>query len=520
MTKLLFVAFLFSSIIFCNNKEIDEQAVKFKEILRLVDENYVDTVDLESLSEIAFKQMLQSLDNQSFYFNKEEYLKIKNQTSGSSEIGIGVSIEAIDDTIYVTGVVKNSPADSLGLRSGDVIIFVDGKSLIGVSKSEAKKILKGKPETTANIIYKTFIKRELKEINVPRKKTPVSTVETNFLLANSGIGYLKVRTFSNRTSTDLKDSLKLMKKNGMKRLILDLRNNEGGILDEGVNSAGLFLAGKPVITKTESKNKIYDKKKTPNLEAKFPDIPLIILLNGRSASASEIFAGAMQDYDRAIVCGSVSMGKGTVQRAWEFKDSTAFRITISRWVTPSGRPVQLEKDVKISNMVDLPKELNNDLISAIKKFGIDRKKIYKSESGRNLIAVNGILPDKLVKEDTLTLLTKVMKQKNIFKKHAIQWVSLYLEEIKNQFGSDYQKFYEEYEINKECLDLLAKVLQDNNTFNQEMYNKDKFRILNLVKANIAKLIWGDKAFNYILIQLDSQVIAAIRNMDKAVEMVK
>lgn len=520
MIKYLIIAFILTAISFSNeNPEIETQVSKFREILRLVDENYVDSVDINELSEKSFKMMLQSLDKQSYYFNQEEYARIKNKTGGKSEVGIGVKIEVIGDTVVVTNVIKDSPADSSGIGLGDIIIFVDGKSMIGVSESEANDILKGEINTTANIIYKTFEKRELKEANISRSKTNVSVIDASFLVQNSDIGYIKVRTFSGRTSQDLKDSLQNLKDLGLKKLIIDLRDNEGGVLQESVNAAGLFIDGKQVITRTKSKNSVYDKKMIPEVESEFKDLSLIVLINEKSASASEIFAGAIQDYDRGLVCGSVSYGKGTVQKAWEFKDSTAFRITISRWVTPSGRPVELKKDKKIDvNSLGVDEQLKSNIAAAIEKFGVEKSEIYETFSGRKIFAVNGIYPDVFVKSDTLTLLTKVMMQKNIFQEHALEWVRLKGKEIESNFD-DYPNFYENYKIDKECLDLLAKILQDNNTFNQEMYNKDKFKILNFIKANIAKLIWGESAYQYIQIQLDKQIIAAIQNFPKATQMI-
>lgn len=514
--KILLLIILSSFLSYANNDIIESQAVKFKEILKKVDESYVDSVDLIKISDAAFKAMLQDLDKQSYYFNQDEYLRIKNKQSGTSAVGIGVEFSIINDTLTVKSTIKNSPADSIGLKIGDIILFVDGKSLIGKSVKEAKEILNGEKNSTANIIYKDFPNRNLKEINIERTKTPVSDVKASFIINGSKIGYIRCGNFSKHASDDVLEALQDLKKQGMESLVFDLRDNGGGILKEGISVCGLFLDSNKLVTKTLGKDTKLQTEMFSNSSSEFLDLPLVVLINEKSASVSEIFSGAVQDYDRGLVIGEISKGKGTVQKSWEFKDSTAFRITISRWVTPSGRPVELSDKEKVEldplMMSGMDENVRKELEEKLSIFGTKQETIYKTESGRNMYAVGGILPDLIQDSDSLSLLTRRMIARDFFLEVALRWVMSNPDE---DYGKDYDDFYKNYKVTEDCLTILAEIFKRENTFNQEMYNNDKLIIINKIKAHIALLVWGEIAYHYVDLQYDKQLISGLRLLPEA-----
>lgn len=240
-----------------------------------------------------------------------------------------------------------------------------------------------------------------------RGVTSVSSIESNFLIPNSNIGYLKISTFTQSTYDDVIKVIINLKNNGLERLIIDLRNNPGGILEEGVRVAGLFLDSNALITTLTAKYKVYEKEYHANVKPLFRDIPLTILINKETASSAEIMAGAIQDYDRGLVIGEKSFGKGTVQNAWVFGDSSAFRMTICKYTTPSGRPVEKTEKVNIDTQF-MSDEVKKSIEKSMALLGGSKNvKIYKSKAGRIILAPGGIFPDKLIEEDTLTLLTRV-----------------------------------------------------------------------------------------------------------------
>ena len=494
---------------------INNQVSKFKNILLTSESHFVDSVDLVKISEAAFKAMLKELDKQAFYWTESEYKNIVNQQKGVSSYGIGLSFLAFQDTIYISDVQENSQADSLGIEIGDIVLFVEGTKVSGANNTSAINKVNGEHKSQVNLIIKNSSEVGLNEINLTRESFPVSSIAASFMISNTNIGYIKINTFSQSTYSDLIEKINNLKENGLKKLIIDLRDNPGGLLDEAVKVIGLFIEKDSLVTKLEGRNNSYDKIYKSSVDPIFNNIPLSVLVNKETASSSEIFAGVMQDYDRAIIVGEKTFGKGTVQNAWVFGDSSAFRMTIAKYTTPSGRPIEKIKQREEMNIDTrfLDEKIKKDLEKTIEMFGgASSAEIYHSRAGRLIIANGGVIPDIKVDADSLTLLTQVYIERNYITEYALKY---YIENKKNlidKYKNDYRSFIEKFEITDKMLNDFAKVIDQYKVFNKDMYEKDKIFILNYLKSKIAQFAWGDDAFNYGLIYIDKQTISAIKSI--------
>lgn len=519
--KILFLLFICNLALFSQEIDssraiiINEQVSKFQNLLKTIETHYVDSVDLKKVAEASFKAMLKELDNQSFYYTDEEYKNMVRQQKGESQYGIGIEFKVFQDTCYVTKIIPNSSADSIGLELGDIILYADGEKISGTNSSNASKIINGAKNSTLELIIKKKSETGLFELTANRGVYPVSSILASFFISNSKIGYIKISNFNQNTYEDFVKNVKELKENGLEKLIIDIRNLPGGLLEEAIQVTGLFLEKDKLITKLTGKNKIYEKDYKSTVEPIFKSLPLAVLVNKQTASAGEIFAGAIQDYDRGLIVGEKTFGKGTVQNAWVFGDSSAFRMTITKYTTPSGRPVEkTEKSEEIN--VDtrfMDENIKKQIEKSIALFGNSKTTgVFKSEGGRLILAPGGIIPDKIIDEDTLTLLTRVYIERDYITEYALKYFIKNSKELKDTYKDDYIKFIEKFEVTPQMFDDFAKVIDQYKVFNKEMYEKDKRYIINYLKASIANLVWGENAFHYGLLYIDNLAIEAVKSI--------
>lgn len=374
--------------------EIAKQIEIFTELFKTVNMNYVDQTNPGEMMDKAIKSMLTDLDPYTTYFNEQDVVKFKINSTGEYT-GIGAIITRKEGKVIIKEPYKNYPADKAGLKAGDEIIQIGDVNLIDF-KEDASQLLKGAKNAKIDIKYRRQGKVNstqliLEEVDV--KAVPF------FGKVDEATGYIVLSQFNQKASTETKDALEKLKKDGAQRIILDLRGNPGGLLNEAVNICNLFVPKNEVIVTTKSKidkhNNTYKTTKEPvDLE-----IPLIVLVDGKSASASEIVAGALQDLDRAVVVGSRSFGKGLVQRPIDLTYGTQVKVTISRYYTPSGRCIQA---------LDYTKKDANG-----KATRTDQKNYtaFKTRKGRTVYDGGGILPDVELEETKLSAISESL-QKN------------------------------------------------------------------------------------------------------------
>ena len=392
-------AFLFVGVSFKNDFfEIAKQIEIFTTLFKEVNSNYVDETNPGDLMDKAIKGMLASLDPYTNYFNEADVVKFKINNTGEYT-GIGALISRKEDQLIIKEPYKNFPADKAGLKAGDAIIQI-GDVVLKDFKDDASQLLKGSKNTKIDIKYirqgKT-LSTQLVLDEVEIKSVPF------FGKIDTKTGYIVLTHFTKKASTEVKDALEQLKKEGAERIVLDLRDNPGGLLNEAVNICNLFVPKNETIVTTKSKVEKYNNTYKTTREPVDLSIPLVIIVNGKSASASEIVAGALQDLDRAVVLGSRSFGKGLVQRPIDMSFGTQVKVTISRYYTPSGRCIQaLDHTRKDKNGVATRTEEKN-------------YNAFKTRKGRTVYDGGGIQPDiELAETQVSAVANAVLRNEAIF----------------------------------------------------------------------------------------------------------
>jgi carboxyl-terminal processing protease len=382
-----------------------QQARLFDDVLGHVSAYYVDSIGETDLYERATRGMLEQLkDPYSVLLTGEDYRALTEQTSGNYA-GLGIQIDVRDGWITVVAPLPETPAERAGVATGDQIIEVDGKSTEGWKNDEAVKALRGEPGSKVTISVRRSgvaapIKFTLTRAQIHIRSVPQGT------LFEGGVGYIQLTPVAETSAQELRSEIVRMKQKGMKSMILDLRFNPGGLLDQGVQVADLFLDPKQEIVATRGRARGSTRELFDDARQSWPDLPIVVLVNDGTASAAEIIAGALQDHDRAVVVGTPTFGKGLVQTLFPLGDSVALKLTTARWYTPSGRTIQREakneqEQAQLAAMEagdtvpGLPQEEHSD--SAIRT-----RPVYHTDAGRVVRGGGGIVPDMVVRPDTLS----------------------------------------------------------------------------------------------------------------------
>jgi carboxyl-terminal processing protease len=368
----LFVAVSFQTDFFALAKQIEI----FTNLYKIVNQNYVDETNPGNLMDVAIKSMLSELDPYTVYFDEQDVLKFKINNTGEYT-GIGAIVSRKDDKIILKEVYENMPADKGGFKAGDVIIQI-GDVVLKDFKDDASQLLKGAKNTKIDIVY--FRQGVEKKGQIILDEVEIKAVPYYKLLSDK-TGYIVLQKFNEKATAETKAALLTLKEQGATKIILDLRDNPGGLLQEAVNICNLFVPKDEIITTTKSQNKVHNHIYKTNNEPVDTEIPLAIIVNDRSASASEIVSGALQDLDRAVIVGNRSFGKGLVQRPFNLTYGTQVKVTISKYYTPSGRCIQATDYSK--------KDANGKAIKTSEK----EYNAFKTKGGRIVYDGGGVLPD-------------------------------------------------------------------------------------------------------------------------------
>lgn len=380
---------------------INSGSNRLNNLLHIIDDQYVDAVNIDSLVDKAIPQILSDLDPHSVYISAKDVQQATDDLKGSFS-GVGIEFVIRNDTIHVQGVIKNGPAEQAGILAGDKIVSVDGKPFVGkvVTNEEAMRRLKGPKDTKVKIGVQRYGQKSIKYYTITRGDIPQKSVSATYML-DDNTGYIKIKNFGENTYPELLIALAQLSQEGFSNLIIDLRDNTGGYLKSAVQMANEFLPKNRLIVYTEGRKSPRQDYKSDG-RGSYQNIPLVVLINETSASASEIFAGAMQDNDRATIIGRRSFGKGLVQQQIGFPDGSMIRLTVARYYTPSGRCIQ-----KPYVMGD-DKDYEEDLLVRYQHgefFSQDSIKhtgpAYHTSIGRTVYGGGGITPDIFVPEYTL-----------------------------------------------------------------------------------------------------------------------
>ena len=386
---------------------INTRSNKLNYLLQLIDNNYVDTVDMSSLVEDAMPQILAELDPHSSYIPAKDAEEAAEGLKGSFS-GIGVSFTMEKDTVNVMSVISGGPAQKVGIMAGDRILKADTVSLVGMDSEQVMKHLKGPKGTHLRLAVKRHGTKEQVFFDVVRGDIPNESVVAAYMI-DKNIGYVKVKKFGEQTYAEMLVALARLNIDGMKNLIVDLRGNTGGYMHIAIQMVNEFLPANRLVVYTEGRKSPREEFKSDG-RGSFKHLPIVVLMDEASASASEIFAGAIQDNDRGTIIGRRSFGKGLVQQPMEFRDGSVVRLTVARYYTPSGRciqkPYQHGKGEDYENELMARYERGEFFYQdSIHQEGEE----YHTLIGRTVYGGGGIVPDIFVPEDT-TAITSYYKQ--------------------------------------------------------------------------------------------------------------
>lgn len=379
---------------------INAESNRLNNLLHIIDDQYVDSVDVNEIVEKAIPQILSELDPHSTYMSAKDVATANDDLKGSF-FGIGIEFIIREDTIHVQNVIADGPAERGGIVAGDKIVAVDGKPFVGkiVTNEEAMHRLKGERGTKVTVGVLSYGSTKVKTVALTRDEIKTKSVTAAYMLDET-TGYIKVKNFGENTYAELLVALATLSQENLQGLVVDLRDNVGGYMQTAVQMANEFLPAKRLITYMEGRKSPRQNFKSDGRGA-YQQMPLVVLINEGSASASEIFAGAMQDNDRATIIGRRSFGKGLVQQQIAFPDGSMIRLTIARYYTPSGRCIQ--KPYTLGDTDDYAHDLL-DRYERGEYFSSDsikhRGKAYHTRLGRAVYGGGGITPDIFVAEDT------------------------------------------------------------------------------------------------------------------------
>jgi carboxyl-terminal processing protease len=480
---------------------------KFTELLGIINQSYVDSVEMSELEEQAINDLLKGLDPHSVYIAASDLKQANEQLEGNFE-GIGVEFNIVNDTIMVVTALNGGPAMELGIMPGDRIVGVDSTNVAGVGITSEKvfKMLRGQGGTKVDVtIYRPSAKDNIK-YTITRGTIPIFSVDA-WRMLNKETGYIKISRFAENTHEEFLKAFADLKAEGVQNLVIDLRSNPGGYLSAAIELVDELLEDHKLIVYTQGRSKPRAEYSSERVGV-FEQGKLVVLLDEGSASASEIVGGAVQDWDRGMVIGRRSFGKGLVQEPYELSDGSAIRLTVSRYYTPSGRCIQKDYSDKEKYEHDLMDrfengELENDGRAAI----FDSTPYYTLRLKRTVYGGGGILPDFFVPIDTgyySNFLTMVVANALIGK-----FAYEYLDQNRSAITAipSLKVYNEAYQINDKVYETFVKFAVSNGIEMPTEASKQKSKpfIKQQIKALIARQIWRDQGY-YMVIQKDDKAI--------------
>lgn len=492
----------------------DMDARKLQMALYAVTNLYVDPTDEGKLVEDAIVGMLEKLDPHSTYTDPEETKEMTEPLEGNFD-GIGIQFNVLTDTVYVIQVIPGGPSEKVGLVAGDRIVQVNDTVIAGVKMktTDIMKRLRGPKGSEVRVKVKRNGESELLDFTIVRGKIPVHSIDAVYM-ADKSIGYIKLNRFAASSTDEFKETLKTLDKKGMKKLILDLQGNGGGYLNVAIELADEFLArGKQIVYTQGSKQKRQDAISTA--QGSFEDGELVILVDESSASASEILSGAVQDWDRGVIVGRRTFGKGLVQRPLPLPDGSMIRLTVARYYTPTGRCIQkpYEKGKGEDYAHDLIDRYNRgELMSADSIHFPDSMKYSTLANGRTVYGGGGIMPDVFIPMDTTRYSDY---HRDIVAKGLVNRVAMnYLDRHREELGKTYKKpqvYKEKFVVTDEIMNELKKMAEDAKiTFKEEEYNRSLPLIQLQIKALIARDLYDMTEYFYIINDVNDSYQEALR----------
>lgn len=491
------------------------QVGKFSDVLSITYKYYVDDVDTQKLTEAAVNGLLGQLDPHSVYIPASAMTKVTEEFQGSFE-GIGIEYQVLNDTLLVVAPIVGGPSESLGILAGDKIVKINDSTAVGITQEGVQKRLRGPKGSKVTVSILRAGMKESLEFEITRDKIPIYTVDASFMV-EPGVGYVNVNRFAATTHDEFFTAVSNLRDQGMKKLILDLRNNTGGYLEQAFRMVDEFLPAGKKIVYTKGRRPEFDDEFMSTGTGKFQNITLVVLVNNGSASASEIVAGAVQDWDRGLIVGETTFGKGLVQRQFELKDGSAFRLTTARYYTPSGRLIQrsyADKAKYQREAFERDETEGENLEHAAEKDSTRPK--FKTMGGRIVYGGGGITPDYIVKSDRLNNYTANLRLKQVFFQISDRLMDQHGAELRSKYGKDVDRFVKNEPVDESTMSaIVALGVQKGVAENKEMMVQDRRFIEGFTKAYQARAMWGNEGYARVMLQEDTQFKKAVSLLPEA-----
>ncbi len=483
---------------------------KLQDVIDYISRYYVDDVNWNKPTNSAIEAMLSELDPHSVYISPEDARTNEENFEGHYQ-GIGIQYDVIDDTLTVIAPIPDSPSDKLGLMAGDKIVEIDDETAIGISNNEVQRRLKGPRGTSVQVkVLRPPYNMET-DFTIVRDDIPIFTINSYFM-ANDSTGYIFLSRFAKTTEEELEDALTDLEAKGMRQLILDLRSNAGGYLDQAVKVSSKFIEGHKKIVYTQGRLDQFD-------EEYFADsfgsgvvrfYPLIVMINEGSASASEIVAGAIQDYDRGLIIGNVSFGKGLVQREFPLPDSSILRLTISKYYTPSGRLIQRPyKGKKVEEYY-----LDRFAPDSVKTDSTVPGPVYHTMGGRIVYGGGGIKPDTIIEYQSRLRNAEILQQlvsARVFFDVAARFASSH-----QGMKDDFERYVTTFRVSRAMINEILRVASKKGVdLTMEDLEENRVYFETRLKAEIARSLWDTSKYYQVMLELDNQFQTALKLFPEA-----
>ena len=511
---------------------------KLQEAFLIVQQHYVDPVDSARLTESAIEGMLSRLDPHSVYIPADEMRRVQESFEGAFE-GIGIAYELLpgpngQDTIAVQSVIPGGPSEKAGLLAGDRIVAINDSSAIGFTHEQVQRTLKGPRGTQVRVTVRRPGVSELLEFTITRDRIPLYTVDAAYML-DERTGYLKLNRFARTTYREFVQALRQLRRQGLERLVLDLRDNSGGYLEVAVQVADELLGGRQLIVRQKGRRPEYRAAWHAHPGGLFETGPLIVLVNENTASASEIVAGALQDHDRALIVGRRTFGKGLVQQQITLADGSALRLTVARFYTPSGRLIQTpyrrgdRRDYYAEHWRRAVRDVTRPVEEILAEVPDSLR--YYTDGGRIVFGGGGILPDYLVPPDTLSPLVQAVLRRNLDQRFVWRWFDRHGTELRRQWRGQQETFVKDYGPDAALQRAFREFLEENGLrfeaeteepaalrFSETRWRADWPVLGTLLKAQLAVRLFGPRARYPVYQTVDAMLQEALRLWKPAEEL--
>ncbi len=488
----------------------DDNANKLVSLIDFIEDNYVDSINKGQLIDDAIQSVLQNLDPHSYYLTAEVKQQEEERMNGKFE-GVGIEFLILRDTLMVVKPMENGPSAKAGLKAGDRIVKVDGIDISGkeMNSEKAQKLLKGPGGSDVKVTVKRLGEPDFLVFEIERGSIPIESVPAAFMIDDS-IGYVKIERFAATTYEEFMEAVEPLKEQGCTKLIMDLRGNGGGLMDQAASMVEEFLTPGKMIVYTEGihtgKNSLISEKK-----GKFREMEVIVMMDQNSASASEIVAGALQDWDKSLTVGRRSFGKGLVQHEMELADNSALRLTVARYYTPTGRCIQKPYGDSIDYSDDVHKRMMSGELTEADSTHFPDSLRFKTPGGRTVYGGGGIMPDVFVPLDSIYFsgLLGEIAYSGVVRDYCFNYLDGHRSEMKKYKNAD--DFVDNFAVSDAMMnELLAAAEKAEVKVNKAVVKKISPQLKNRIKAQLARNLYDDTAMYRVLLQTDQDFKKAVQ----------